>query len=252
MKKGKTIFMAIACLLFAGSGFAQDIEYVGSTLWTEVSGVKVARDYAYCAFTNGLGVLDISNPDSPSLAGSLYLQNGIIEIDIFGDYAYVVDGDALRVIDVSDPHNPVYAGSYDTPGYAFDVFIHNNYAFVADAESGLQVINVFDPANLYYVGSCDTPGRACGAYSSGNNIYVADWSSLRIIGFTLTEIQDGEDLPDIFFLAQNYPNPFNTQTTIQYTLPTQSEVSIDIFDILGRKVETIAEGIMPAGEDKAT
>jgi len=55
-------------------------------------------------------------------------------------------------------------------------------------------------------------------------------------------------LPIEYRLSQNYPNPFNAQTTISYSLPTQSDVTIDIFDILGRKIETIAEGLRPAGD----
>jgi hypothetical protein len=53
------------------------------------------------------------------------------------------------------------------------------------------------------------------------------------------------------FILSSYPNPFNAQTTIQYSLPSQSPVSIDIFDILGRKIEALAEGLMPAGDHQA-
>jgi len=60
-------------------------------------------------------------------------------------------------------------------------------------------------------------------------------------------IEDDSPLPSSIVLWQNYPNPFNAQTTIQYSLPEQSKVSIDIFDILGRKIETLAEGMKPAG-----
>jgi hypothetical protein len=64
--------------------------------------------------------------------------------------------------------------------------------------------------------------------------------------------EPGPLLPAPFFLSQNYPNPFNAQTTIQYYLPNESIVTIDIFDILGRKIETLVEGIMPAGNRQAT
>jgi sugar lactone lactonase YvrE len=49
-----------------------------------------------------------------------------------------------------------------------------------------------------------------------------------------------------------YPNPFNSRATIQYSLPTPSPISISIFDILGRKIETLAEGLRPAGENRTT
>ena len=59
---------------------------------------------------------------------------------------------------------------------------------------------------------------------------------------------DIEDIiPKSINLSQNYPNPFNTSTAISYTLPCQSDVTIDIYDILGRKVETLVSRHQPAG-----
>jgi len=54
-------------------------------------------------------------------------------------------------------------------------------------------------------------------------------------------------LPRQFALSQNYPNPFNASTAIGYTLPYTSDVTLDIYDILGRKVETLHKGNQPAG-----
>ncbi len=55
------------------------------------------------------------------------------------------------------------------------------------------------------------------------------------------------DLPLTFLLEQNYPNPFNPQTRIAYTLGIQQKVSLEIFDLLGRKVKTLVTGEHPAG-----
>jgi len=54
-------------------------------------------------------------------------------------------------------------------------------------------------------------------------------------------------IPNEFALRQNYPNPFNPVTTIQYDLPENSQVQIAIYDMLGRKVRTLAHGFEDAG-----
>lgn len=54
-------------------------------------------------------------------------------------------------------------------------------------------------------------------------------------------------LPQSTDLNQNYPNPFNAQTVISYDLPCQSEVRLDIYDILGRQIETLIDGNQTAG-----
>jgi hypothetical protein len=58
---------------------------------------------------------------------------------------------------------------------------------------------------------------------------------------------DPKPLPKLVTLSQNYPNPFNASTVIEYSLPSQTMVSIYIFDILGRKVETPVNSTQEAG-----
>ena len=58
--------------------------------------------------------------------------------------------------------------------------------------------------------------------------------------------------PTTFYLYQNYPNPFNPMTSFRFTLPVAGQVTIRIFDIRGREVETLVNADMPAGEHKVT
>jgi len=65
--------------------------------------------------------------------------------------------------------------------------------------------------------------------------------------FTGVEEEQQPDLPAAFTLDQNYPNPFNPSTTIRFTLPEPAPVKLAVYDILGRLVETLLSGEMPAG-----
>jgi hypothetical protein len=118
---------------------------------------------------------------------------------------------------------------------------------VIDAYAGLHVINVSDPTSPILVGIYDTPGYTCDVYVAGDYAYVADYSSLVILRFAPTRIEEEGNLPDDFWLSQNYPNPFNARTFISYSLPKASLVTISIYDMLGHKLETLAGGEKPAG-----
>jgi len=54
--------------------------------------------------------------------------------------------------------------------------------------------------------------------------------------------------PSSFALDQNYPNPFNPTTTIRYSIPFTSKVSLRVFDVLGREVRTLVNSIQTPGQ----
>ncbi|MCD4692966.1 MAG: choice-of-anchor D domain-containing protein, partial [Calditrichales bacterium] len=57
--------------------------------------------------------------------------------------------------------------------------------------------------------------------------------------FLSGELSEYKEMPDEFKLSQNYPNPFNPVTNIEYQLPRGGYISLEIYDILGRKVKTL-------------
>jgi hypothetical protein len=66
-----------------------------------------------------------------------------------------------------------------------------------------------------------------------------------------TDVEQLPDFPDAdireFTLLQNYPNPFNPTTRIAYSLPTSGYVSLTVYDILGRVIETLVNEVQKAG-----
>lgn len=59
-------------------------------------------------------------------------------------------------------------------------------------------------------------------------------------------------IPKTFSLAQNYPNPFNPSTNISYSLPSSANVSIKVYDILGKEVATLVNQKQNAGSYSIT
>ncbi len=59
------------------------------------------------------------------------------------------------------------------------------------------------------------------------------------------EVVDGE-LPEQISLGANYPNPFNPVTSFQYSIPSTERVRVRVFDVMGRVVATLVDGVQQA------
>lgn len=106
------------------------------------------------------------------------------------------------------------------------------------------------------------PGQSFGGFTGGNAqgwwiLHIRDdqgGDSGRLYGWGLrinnqTVVGVGEDpaQPLAFRLAQNYPNPFNPVTVIEYDVPRTSPVTVEVFDILGRLLETPVNEVQGPG-----
>lgn len=102
--------------------------------------------------------------------------------------------------------------------------------------------NIFSP---YYHSASDLLGNYNIPYCT--EIIKASCATLISYMESVVKVDSGEKLPEGFVLYQNYPNPFNPETTIKFALPRAGYVTIKIFDMLGREVETLFKGEKSAG-----
>lgn len=103
------------------------------------------------------------------------------------------------------------------------------------------------------IGGFDGSGvTALQFYVLGNNLNETPFDMLiedvSFINSTEQPVAIAEELETAHVrLLPSYPNPFQTQTTIAFDLPTAASVTLRVFDLLGRNVQTLVEGFQPAG-----
>jgi hypothetical protein len=176
----------LALMLCASEVPAQSFEYIGSALWNDVTDVRVAGSYAYCSFHDGLGVIDISDPATPTLVSKVLCQGRGESIDVQGGYAYMADGDSgLRIFDISNPEAAALVATWDSPAYAMGVDVQGSHAYITDWWLGLDIIDIANPAQPLWQSTFDTPDGAWDVMVQDDVAYVADaGNGLEIIDVT--------------------------------------------------------------------
>jgi hypothetical protein len=92
-------------------------------------------------------------------------------------------------------------------------------------------------------------GNSIGFYGMGQKWdIIPDYPVKLIIEQNTTEAPSEIQKPELFILYQNYPNPFNPTTTIRFSLPQRSYVTLKVFDVLGREIATLVNEELNAGE----
>ena len=148
------------------------------------------------------------------------------------------DSDSLRISAFINPDGKrlsiiiINIGS-QTQSMSFDIQDFNADSGVvvrtSETESGDTVLNSYNGKT-----SLDFPTRSITTISLGGN--------------TVTEVENHKQSnPMNFSLSQNYPNPFNPATTITFTMGKEDFVSLKIYDVLGREIETLIQKVVPGG-----
>ncbi|RMH63550.1 MAG: T9SS C-terminal target domain-containing protein [Bacteroidetes bacterium] len=181
---------------------------------------------------------------------------------------FVVEGGgAVKLTDVlqltDDDADGVYSGTYTVVGptysgiqykYAYGNRIDGTEDFVVEA--GGTTSGSGRRRTRFIVPNADGSWPSAWAFNdAGETEVYQPEGPLPFEGnpaaATSIEPVDGE-LPTQIALTQNYPNPFNPTTSFEYTLDATTEVTVRVFDLLGRQVATLVDGMQQAGSYRVT
>ena len=241
--------------------------------------VEVRDDVAYLvSFGGGMLTLDVSDPaniaqlDAEPTFGFLNAidLNQVAETPT--PYAYVADGQfGLRVVDIGDPADISSVDTSPTASQARDVaatfqFELDDYTpvlYVADDFFGLREVR-FNRFGMDATESASFESGDRGIGVAENRSGIGDDDALVALaageaGVYLFELppnvtvstEDGTTA-ESFALQGAFPNPVRDATTVRFTLPHAADATLAVYDVIGRRVATLVDGALAAGDHEAT
>lgn len=146
------------------------------------------------------------------------------------------------------PRNPILIWHVSDSATSYNVQVTTNRAFasvlidttVIDTTVQLDTLNAF---TRYY-------WRVSASNEKGTSEFST--SASFVTGDQITAVSEIKKVPVKFKLFQNYPNPFNPSTNIMYFISQATIVTLDVYDILGRNVQSLVNSKQSPGQYTVT
>ncbi len=122
----------------------------------------MAGQWLYITTSQGLAVVDVSNPKSPLFAGGYSgpALRGARQSTVQWHYCFVTDAEGVKVFDVSNPANPIHvSGASISLGNASGLYVARTYLYVANRSAGLAIIDVKNPEKPHLLSQFTAGGQ---------------------------------------------------------------------------------------------
>jgi hypothetical protein len=132
-------------LLLVSPLYADQINFVGSALWNNIRDLEARGGHIYCAYVEGLQIMNCENPESLKPEGNIFIKGWCNEIAISGKYATLAGCDqGLPVINISSPENPRLISMYTAIGKISSVNYFDDRIYASDSLGALHIFDVKD------------------------------------------------------------------------------------------------------------
>ena len=139
------------------------------------------------------------------------------------------------------------------PVGAFDARFPNDMRISRAADGVIQLQSSHYPVTVTLTnGATGTKYEVTGvtSYGDGQTWRLSSGASIQILDPAVRALRlhkSGGDVPTVFAMSQNYPNPFNPSTVIEYSVPHESPVTIEMYNLIGQKVRTLVDEVKAPG-----
>ena len=161
-------------------------------------------------------------------------------------FPYSTDYPEDRAIDIAvDTSNSVYVTGYSSDITA-DRSLIETIKYDSDGEKMWLLEEGSNTRNWVYGIEVDDSSNIYLVYASA----AMTFSAITTVKYAqnIVAVRDEEFIPAKYSLSQNHPNPFNPMTTISYTLLHSGDVTLIIYNLLGKEIARLVDGFQQAGE----
>lgn len=143
----------------------------------------ISDNYAYVAAgSDGLAIIDISTPTTPTVISTLDTPGYALGMVKQGSCAYISDDDAIRIIDVSNPITPTEVGVYQPSGFYPRSTLAVSGSLLYAHGDELHIVNISTSSAPTTTGILQLPSAGDGIYLSGSTVYLGTfWDGLAIV-----------------------------------------------------------------------
>ncbi len=237
--------------------------------------------FASAPSSDVLAIVDVTDKQAPVLIAeapypnAAYAHQGWLTddgryflLDDEGDETTFSINTRTLVFDVADLDEPAFAFAHtgSTPARDHNLFVRDGFAFQANYRAGLRILDLAEiesgtlteTAFFDTLPESDAPDGFDGAFGvypffeSGIVVVTDMRRGLFVLQPRLsTATGNGPDAtPRDGVSLTAYPNPFGTYATVALDVPTTQSVEVAVYDVLGRRVAEVFDGVLAPGEER--